>query len=160
MGEGDDPKQFKVAIFNDRGLLEIRSMRQLPQKGDYIHLRNQKHLGYEVTRVVFLDWNRDDWDVALILAGAITAPSREIFYAAVNDIVDARIRRNRNSERDKAMFEEPNEAWQRKRAIYERHKNGEAFEAIAEDMKLTVNRTKTLATEWRRLCTRYTGRRE
>ena len=156
----DGASLFKVALFSGKFLLEIRDFRQLPQKGDYIHFASQECLGYVVMHVVYLAWNPDHWDVALVVGGGFNAPSKEMFYEAGWKIIRERKHEAHSKQQDKDSYENPSEAWQRRQTIYQRHENGETWEQIAEDLNLTVKRAKALESEWRRLRQRYLRQEE
>lgn len=144
-----------AAIFSGDEFFGTQTYKELPRCGDFVQLKYQKVLGFQVRRVTFLDSNSENWDVVLHIHSAdVEKLTVSAFYKAYYSIGNKRRVENERKARDRSMVKEPNAVWQRRKNLYERVEAGESVEAIAAELGIKVTRVKSLISDWRRLLIR------
>lgn len=125
---------------------------QIPVEGNYIRIPNQTSVGYKVEEVILLPiYPNNIWDVIVVASHGLRDFSSENYYEALsyqnNKVAaEARIRRQ-----EIERYENPDKAWQRRKNIYERLKNGEEITTIAAEENVSATRIRTLNNDWARL---------
>lgn len=148
-------EKIKVGIFSHENFAETVYLRWVPSVGDYIQLPRQKKLAWKIEEVVLLTSGYEEWDIIVVIdKSPLQYPSKELYQKAANEIVTERINHIKGIRQDRTNFRQPGQAWQRRKAIYERAEAGESWEAIAETEKTSVKRVKVLGGEWRSLLSR------
>jgi len=154
--QGETPKRMiKAAIFSKDTFFGVEMYKEVPRVGDYVQVKLQNVLGYQVYGVCFLCDNSEGWDVVLQLNSVERGgPSVAAFYGALTGNRERRIYDARIRHRDRYQVQNPNSAWQRRKDIYERMEAGVSAQDIASEQGVNVARIKQLRSEWMHLLNR------
>jgi hypothetical protein len=144
----------RIAVFTEKFLVGVYSYTFIPYVGQYIQLPGQKSLAYKVEEVIHLVPNNQKWEIAILTGNSFDRISVNTYYDALYKERDIELREKGRIYRDRKNFNEPDEKWQRRKALYERLEAGEKAEDIALELGVKPARVKHLASEWRHLKTR------
>lgn len=133
---------------------------QIPIKDSYIQIKNNNFLSYQVKEIIYLQQNRLNFDIAILVGNGLKEIQREYFDSLMGEISSANITRAAHKYMDEQRLKNPDSKWQEKRTIFERMRAGEKAEEIAIEMNMSIGQIKRRYSDWKYLLYRVPIQKE